>query len=38
MLKHPTLNRLEALRLDGMAEAFIELEAQDGIAKLMWGA
>ena len=34
MLKHPTLNRLEALRLDGMAEAFVEMEAQDSSADL----
>ena len=34
MLTHPTLNRLEALRLDGMAEAFVELEAQDSSADL----
>jgi len=34
MLKHPTLNRLEALRLDSMAEAFVELEAQDSSADL----
>lgn len=29
MLHHPTLDQLKALRLDGMAEAFIELQAQD---------
>jgi DNA replication protein DnaC len=29
MLTHPTLDQLRALRLDGMAQAFIELEAQD---------
>ena len=30
MLTHPTLDQLRALRLDGMAEAFAELQAQDG--------
>ena len=30
MLTHPTLDQLSALRLDGMAEAFAELQAQDG--------
>ena len=29
MLTHPTLDQLRALKLDGMAEAFIELEAQE---------
>jgi DNA replication protein DnaC len=29
MLNHPTLDQLRALKLDGMAEAFIELEAQE---------
>ena len=29
MLHHPTLDQLKALRLDGMAEVFIELQAQD---------
>ena len=29
MLKHPTLDQLRALKLDGMADAFAELEAQD---------
>jgi DNA replication protein DnaC len=29
MLTHPTLDQLRALKLDGMAQAFIELEAQD---------
>jgi DNA replication protein DnaC len=29
MLTHPTLNQLRALKLDGMAQAFIELEAQE---------
>ena len=30
MLDHPTLDHLRALRLDGMAEAFCELQSQDG--------
>ena len=30
MLTHPTLDQLRALRLDGMAAAFAELQAQDG--------
>lgn len=34
MLAHPTLDRLKALRLDGMAEAFAELQAQDSAADL----
>ena len=29
MLTHPTLDQLRALRLDGMAQAFVELEAQE---------
>jgi DNA replication protein DnaC len=29
MLTHPTLDQLRTLQLDGMAQAFIELEAQD---------
>ena len=29
MLTHPTLDQLRALRLDGMAEAFVELQTQD---------
>jgi DNA replication protein DnaC len=29
MLTHPTLDQLRALRLDGMVQAFIELEAQE---------
>lgn len=28
MLSHPTLDQLRALQLDGMAEAFLELQAQ----------
>ena len=34
MLTHPTLDQLKELKLDGMAEAFTELEAQDGTAAL----
>lgn len=34
MLHHPTLDRLKALRLDGMAEAFTELQVQDRAAEL----
>ena len=34
MLPHPTLDQLRALRLDGMAEAFLELQAQDATAEL----
>ena len=34
MLNHPTLDYLKTLKLDGMAEAFVELEAQDGTADL----
>ena len=29
MLTHPTIDQLRALKLDGMADAFIELQAQD---------
>ena len=29
MLTHPTLDQLRALKLDGMADAFVELQAQD---------
>jgi DNA replication protein DnaC len=34
MLNHPTLDQLKTLKLDGMAEAFAELEARDGTADL----
>ena len=34
MLTHPTLGQLKTLKLDGMAEAFAELESQDGTADL----
>jgi hypothetical protein len=34
MLTHPTLDQLRALKLDGMADAFIELEQQDAAREL----
>ncbi len=34
MLDHPTLDQLRTLRLDGMAEAFAEMQTQDGTADL----
>ena len=34
MLTHPTLDQLKALKLDGMAEAFAELQTQDKAADL----
>lgn len=34
MLDHPTLDQLKTLRLDGMAEAFAEMQSQDGTAGL----
>ena len=34
MLTHPTLDQLRALKLDGMADAFVELQAQDNAADL----
>jgi DNA replication protein DnaC len=34
MLTHPTLDQLRALRLDGMADAFIELQSQPQAADL----
>lgn len=34
MLDHPTLDQLKTLRLDGMAEAFAEMQTQDGTANL----
>lgn len=39
MLDHPTLNRLRALKLDGMADAFAELQQQDdapGLSHAEW--
>ncbi len=35
MLDHPTLDLLKTLRLDGMAEAFAEMQTQDGTAGLV---
>jgi DNA replication protein DnaC len=37
MLNHPTLDQLKTLKLDGMAQAFGELETQDGTATLSHG-
>jgi DNA replication protein DnaC len=34
MLDHPTLDQLKTLRLDGMAEAFAEMQSQNGSANL----
>jgi len=34
MLNHPTLSQLRALKLDGMADAFIELQQQDAARDL----
>ena len=34
MLTHPTLDQLRALRLDGMADAFVELHNQAQAAEL----
>src|SRR5215470_17603935 len=34
MLTHPTLDQLRALKLDGMAQAFVELEAQEDTSSL----
>jgi len=34
MLDHPTLDQLKTLKLDGMAEAFTEMQSQDGSAAL----
>jgi DNA replication protein DnaC len=34
MLKHPTLDQLRALKLDGMADAFADLDAQDSARDL----
>ncbi len=36
MLNHPTLDQLKTLKLDGMAEAFNELETQDGCPTRLW--
>src|SRR5262249_2146137 len=37
MLTHPTLDQLRALKLDGMADAFLELEQQDAVRDLTHG-
>jgi DNA replication protein DnaC len=34
MLMHPTLDQLRALKLDGMADAFVELQSQDNARDL----
>ena len=34
MLTHPTLDQLRALKLDGMAQAFVEIEAQEEVRNL----
>jgi len=34
MLTHPTIDQLRALKLDGMADAFVELQNQDNAADL----
>lgn len=34
MLNHPTIDHLRALRLDGMADAFVELQSQDAARDL----
>jgi IstB-like ATP binding protein len=34
MLTHPTIEQLRALKLDGMAEPFIELQQQDQAREL----
>jgi hypothetical protein len=34
MLDRPTLDQLKSLKLDGMAEAFVEMQGQDGTATL----
>ena len=33
MLTHPTIDQLRALRLDGMVEAFVELQSQDAASR-----
>ena len=38
MLTHPTLDQLRALRLDGMADAFVEFEAQEEARNLTHAA
>ena len=34
MLTHPTIDQLRALKLEGMADAFAELQSQDGAKDL----
>ena len=34
MLTHPTIDQLRALKLDGMAQAFVEIEGQDDARNL----
>ena len=34
MLTHPTIDQLRALKLDGMADAFVELAGQDSTRDL----
>lgn len=34
MLTHPTIDQLRSLKLDGMADAFVELQSQDGARDL----
>jgi DNA replication protein DnaC len=34
MLTHPTIDQLRALKLDGMAQAFVELETQEELSNL----
>jgi DNA replication protein DnaC len=34
MLKHPTIDQLRAMKLDGMADAFVELSSQDAARNL----
>ena len=34
MLTHPTLDQLRALKLDGMVQAFVELETQEEVRNL----
>jgi DNA replication protein DnaC len=39
MLNHPTIDQLKSLRLDGMADAFVELQSQDaarGLSPAEW--
>ena len=37
MLTHPTFDQLRVLKLDGMAQAFVELEAQEEARNLAHG-